>query len=244
MTARLLPLEKTGPVATARVNGIELYYELHGSGPAVTIIPGLGGDTRMFSTIVKALSERHQVLVFDPRGAGRSEKPDIPYSAEEMADDTAGLLDVVGVQAATVIGYSMGGRIALSLTLRHPHRIRGLLLAATSARTPPTRPLTWRWLMMDVLGRIRLPFDPQPRYAHDRQREAFRTFDCSGHLGQIRVPTTVIHGHGDHITPYAFASELQRGIPGARLVSVRGGHFALLTRQRARLIEEAEALAG
>ena len=69
-------------------------------------------------------------------------------------------------------------------------------------------------------------------------------FDCSTHLDQIRVPTTVIHGSVDHITPYAFALELQRGIPGARLVTVKGGHFTLLMRQRIRLIEEAEALAG
>ena len=231
-------------MATARVNGIELYYELHGGGPAVTVIPGLGGETRMFSSIVTALSRRHQVLVFDPRGAGRSDKPDVPYSAEEMTDDAAGLLDVVGMPETTVIGYSMGGRIALGLALRHPTRVRGLLLAATSARTPPTRPLTWRWFMMDVLGRIRLPVDPQPRFAQQRQREAFRTFDCSDRLGQIRVPTTVIHGVDDHITPYVFALELQRGIPGARLVAVKGGHFALLTRQRSHLIQEAEALAG
>jgi pimeloyl-ACP methyl ester carboxylesterase len=97
--------------------------------------------------------------------------------------------------------------------------------------------------MMDILGRIRLPIDPQPRYAQQRQREAFRAFDCSDRLDQIRVPTTVIHGRGDHITPYSFALELQRGIPGARLVMVKGGHFALLMRQRGHLIEEAEALA-
>jgi 3-oxoadipate enol-lactonase len=230
-------------VATARVNGIDLYYELHGSGPAVTVVPGLGTDTRLFLPIVTALAQRYQVMVFDPRGAGRSEKPDIPYSAEEMADDTADLLDVVGMHVTTVIGYSMGGRIALSLALRHPDRVRALLLAATSARTPLTRSLTWRWFMMDILGRIRLPIDPQPRYAQQRQREAFRAFDCSDRLDQIRVPTTVIHGRGDHITPYSFALELQRGIPGARLVMVKGGHFALLMRQRGHLIEEAEALA-
>lgn len=231
-------------MATASVNGIELYYELHGSGPAVTVIPGLGGDTWMFSPIVMALSQRHQVLAFDPRGAGRSEKPDIPYSAEGMADDTVALLDEVGMQSATVVGYSMGGRIALSLALRHPNRVRSLLLAATSARTPPTRPFTWRWFMMDVLARIRLPIDPQPRYAQQRQREAFRTFDCSVRLDHIRIPTTVIHGRDDRITPLAFAVELQRGIPDARLVTVKGGHFALITTQRRRLIEEAEALAG
>lgn len=231
-------------MAFARVNGIELYYELHGTGPAVAVIPGLGADTRLFTPIVTALAHRHQVMVFDPRGAGRSEKPDVPYSAEEMADDTVGLLDVVGMQAATIIGHSMGGRIALSLALRSPERVRGLLLASTSARTPPTRPLTWRWFMMDVVGRIRLPSDPQPHYAQQRQRAAFRAFDCSDDLGRITVPTTVIHGRDDHITPYRLALELQRGIPGCRLVTVKGGHFALLMSQRDRLIEEAEALAG
>jgi len=231
-------------VATARVNGIELYYELHGSGPAVTVIPGLGTDSRLFSPIVMALARGHQVLAFDPRGAGRSEKPDIPYSAEGMADDTVALLDEVGMQSATVVGYSMGGRIGLSLALRHPNRVRSLLLAATSARTPPTRFLTWRWFMMDVVSRIRLPVDPQPRYAQQRQRDAFRTFDCSECLGQITVPTTVIHGRDDRITPYSFALELQRGIPECRLVTVKGGHFSLLMSQRCHLIEEAEALAG
>jgi 3-oxoadipate enol-lactonase len=231
-------------MATARVNGIELYYELRGSGPAVTVIPGLGTDTRLFLPIVTVLARRYQVMVFDPRGAGRSEKPDVPYSAEEMTDDAAGLLDVVGMRETTVIGYSMGGRIALGLALRYPCRVRGLLLAATSARTPPTRPLTWRWFMMDVLGRIRLPIDPQPRYAQQRQREAFRTFDCSDQLRQITVPTTVLHGRADHITPLAFALELQRGIPGARLVTVKGGHFAPVMWRRSQLVEEAEALAG
>jgi len=232
-------------VATAHVNGIDLYYELHGSGPAVTIIPGMGTDTRLFSPIVLALAERHRVLVFDPRGAGRSDKPDVPYSPEVMSDDTAALLDVVGMQVPTLIGYSMGGRIALTLALRQPPRVRALLLAATSARTLPTGVLSRRWFAMDVLGRIRLPrsIDPQPRSAQQRQRDAFRNFDCSDRLGQIRVPTTVIHGRDDHITRYGLALELERGIPGARLVTVRGGHFALITTQRRRLIEEAEALA-
>lgn len=232
------------PVATAHVNGIDLYYEMLGSGSALTVIPGMGADTRMFAPIVRALSQQHRVVVFDPRGAGRSDKPDVPYSAEEMADDTAGLLDVVGIPVTTVIGHSMGGRIALCLALRHPDRVHALLLAATSARTPPTRPLTWRWFMMNVLGRIRIPTDPQPRYAQQRQRDAFRTFDCSDRLDRIRNPTTIVHGRRDHITPYSFAVELQRGIPGARLVTVKGGHFAPIMGQRRHLIEEAAALAG
>ena len=80
------------------MNGIELYYELHGSGPPVTVSPGLGTDTWLFLPIVTALSQRHRVMVFDPRGAGRSEKLDVPYSAEEMTDDAVDLLDVVGIR--------------------------------------------------------------------------------------------------------------------------------------------------
>jgi len=230
---------------TAHVNGIELYYELHGDGPPVVVIPGLGCDVRMFSPLVTALAERCRVVVFDPRGAGRSDKPNLPYSIDEMADDAAALLHLVGMHSATVIGYSMGGRIALSLALRRPTYVGRLLLASTSARTPPNSGLSWRWFVMDVLGRIPLPrfIDPQPRYSEDRQRQASREFDCTAQLAEISVPTVVIHARHDGITPLNLALELQEGIPGARLVTVKGGHMSMLTTQRSRLIGTALALA-
>lgn len=228
---------------TAHVNGIDLYYEVHGAGPPLLLIPGLGLDVRMFAAVVGALAEACQVVAFDPRGAGRSDKPDGPYSIDAMADDAAGLLGLLGVTEATVVGYSMGGKIALSLALGHPALVNRLVLAATSARPPPARRFGWRWFVMDVLGRVPLPrsVDPQPRSAFDLQRQASRTFDCTDRLGDIDVPTLVLHGRRDHIVPPRLARELADGLRHGQLVLVPGGHMALLIRQRRRLVDEVGA---
>lgn len=224
---------------TTCIDGIELYYEIQGTGSPVLVIPGLGSDMRMFSWLVTAMADRRRVLVMDPRGSGRSAKPRPPYSIDQMADDAVAVLQAAGMNSATVLGYSMGGRIALSLALRHTDRVKSLVLAATSARTLPVRPFTWRWFVMDVLSQIPLPrsIDPQPRYAQIGQRQATREFDCTAELGHITVPTVVIHARNDHMTPFDLAEELQQAIPGARLVAVAGGHLSLLRRERQSLLD-------
>jgi pimeloyl-ACP methyl ester carboxylesterase len=193
----------------------------------------------MFRRIIESLAGRCRVLAFDPRGAGRSDKPDIPYSIGMMADDAAGLMHAVEMPAAHVLGFSMGGRVALDLALRHPDRVLRLILASTSARTLSSRPGTWRWVVMDLIPRLPMPrrIDPQPRYAHLRQRAASRAYDSTRRLPDIHVPTLIVHGRRDRIAPYELALELHRGIPGAQLVTVRGGHPALITVERARLID-------
>lgn len=227
-------------MATAQINGIELYYEVHGEGPPLLLIPGLGADVRMFSGVSSALAETRHVVTFDPRGGGQSGKPDIPYSIGGMADDAAKLLNLLGIENTTVVGYSMGGRIALSLALEHSGLVGRLVLAATSARTPPSKPFGWRWFVMEVLTRIPLPktVDPQPRFAFERQRQASRVFDCTDRLAQITVPTLVLHGRNDHLTSISLAKELGDHIPNSRVITVPGGHMALVTTKRRRFVEE------
>jgi 3-oxoadipate enol-lactonase len=226
-------------VAIARVNGVELYYELHGDGAPLLLIPGLGSDVRMFKPIVDGLAGRCRVLAFDPRGAGRSGKPDVPYSIEMMADDAAGLLQAVEIPRVHVLGFSMGGRVALELALAHSERVKGLILASTSARALEPAPPSWRWIVMDLLPLLPLPrrIDPQPRYAHLRQRAASRAYDCTARLGDIHIPTLIVHGRRDRIAPHELARELQHGIAGSKLVTVDGGHLTLLARGRRRLID-------
>jgi len=231
-------------MSRASVNGIELYYEQHGTGPVLLLIPGLGADTRLFGGIRAPLAATCQVIVFDPRGAGRSDKPPGPYTIEQMADDAVGLLDVLGTERAVVVGYSMGGRIALSLVLDHPTRVHRLVLAATSASTPPTGVFSRRWLALEVLSRLPTPGDRQPRWAWECQRRASAAYDATARLGEIAVPTLILHGQHDHMTPRARAHELHRAIPGSALVEVPGGHISLVTRQRRRFIEELTAFAA
>lgn len=117
------------PIAT--VESIEIYYEVHGGGEPLLLIMGLGADSRAWLFQVPEFSQHYRTIIFDNRGVGRSAKPPGPYTIHEMADDTAGLLDVLGIERTHVLGVSMGGMIAQELVLRHPHRVRGLVLACT-----------------------------------------------------------------------------------------------------------------
>src|SRR5580698_9546750 len=95
----------------AKINGIKMYYELHGQGYPLVVINGLAADVLEFRPITRLLAVRHRVLVFDNRGVGRSDKPDQPYSIEQMAKDTLLLMRTLGIHKAAIMGISMGSRI-------------------------------------------------------------------------------------------------------------------------------------
>jgi 3-oxoadipate enol-lactonase len=112
---------------------IELYYERSGAGEPLLYISGTGGDLRMRPSVLEGpLPKAFDVLAYDQRGMGRSDKPDIPYSMADYGDDAAALMQAVGWDAAHVIGVSFGGMVAQELALRHPGRVKRLVLACTS----------------------------------------------------------------------------------------------------------------
>ena len=117
----------------ALINGVGLAYELRGEGAPIVMIHGAQGDQTMFAGLAEDFSASHRVLTFDQRGSGLSDKPDLAYSIAMLADDTAGLMDYLGISAAHVIGVSMGGMIAEELALRHPQKIKSLVLGCTTA---------------------------------------------------------------------------------------------------------------
>jgi pimeloyl-ACP methyl ester carboxylesterase len=157
-----------------------------------------------------------------------------------LTDDAVGLLASLGIGRVTVLGCSMGGRIALTMALDHRGLAERLVLAATSARVPSLPFGTRRWLVMEVLSRLPAPekIDAQPKYAWERQRQASVGFDCTDRLAEIDLPTLVIHGKGDHLVPYRLGREMAGQIPAAHLVTVAGGHQALFKGQGPRLAEE------
>lgn len=123
---------------TAKVDDINMYYEVHGEGEPLLLIMGLGSDLTSWIFQTLEFSKKYRVIVFDNRGVGRSDAPDTPYSTELMADDTAGLLDTLGIKRAHILGLSMGGFIAQELALKYPQRVKSLILATTAAR-----PYSW-----------------------------------------------------------------------------------------------------
>jgi pimeloyl-ACP methyl ester carboxylesterase len=117
----------------ARVNGIELHYEVHGEGLPLLWIGGLGANILETPHLVEAYARHFRFIVFENRGCGRSDKPDGEYSMAGFADDAAGLLDTLQVESAVVYGSSMGGMIAQELALAHPEKVRALILGCTTA---------------------------------------------------------------------------------------------------------------
>lgn len=121
-------------MAFVRANGLELYYELAGSGERLLFISGTGADLRRTPrlTDVPGFAE-FELLQYDQRGLGQSEVPDGPYTMADYGDDAAALLETVGWDDALVIGVSFGGMVAQELAIRSPERVRRLVLACTSA---------------------------------------------------------------------------------------------------------------
>ncbi|RAK69162.1 alpha/beta fold hydrolase [Phenylobacterium kunshanense] len=117
----------------ASINGLNLYFERAGEGPPLLFISGTGGDLRVQPNVFASpLARAFDLVAYDQRGLGRTDKPDVPYSMAQYADDAAALMDHVGWDEALVLGVSFGGMVAQELVLRHPGKVKRLVLACTS----------------------------------------------------------------------------------------------------------------
>jgi 3-oxoadipate enol-lactonase len=122
---------------TVEVGDYELHYVEQGSGFPVVLIHGLAGDHTAWTPQMPRLSARSRTIAFDNRGAGKSTQRDEPVSTEDLARDTLGLMDAIGVERAHVVGRSMGGAIAQHMALMAPQRVHSLTLLASFARLDP-----------------------------------------------------------------------------------------------------------
>lgn len=115
-----------------RVNDIQMFYEVHGEGFPLIMIMGLTGNTSWWDPRwIQTLSEKFKIIAFDNRGAGRTDISDREYSIKLFADDTAGLMDALGVPRADVLGISMGGMIAQEFVLNYPEKVKKVVLCST-----------------------------------------------------------------------------------------------------------------
>jgi 3-oxoadipate enol-lactonase len=222
------------------------------------MIQGLGADKAGWLLQRVAFAPHLRTVAFDNRGAGRSDKPRGPYRLEDMADDAVAVLDAAGLRSAHVVGASMGGAIAQLVAVQHPERVRSLVLACTACRHHPWRRellAEWssiavergmpelsrramRWLVgprslrrfwpaLGTLGPLALRLPP---YAFAAQVDAIlRTDDrLRFELPSLEVPTLVVVGNQDILTPRGDSEELADLIPGAELAVISGAAHGLM----------------
>ena len=209
---------------SADSDGVSIHYELAGTGDSLVLIGGLGVHTGEYRPLIDALAQHHRVLAADNRGAGLSDKPDVPYSYAMMAADTLAAMDAAGVDAADTVGFSMGARIALELCLASPERVRTLTLIAG-------RPAGRSRRRVRLLTRFAAVTERDGGHGIRRQLDAGSGYDVRGRLIDIQVPALVLHGRHDRIAPIAGGRELARLIPGAEFDAMPGGHLAVLRAQ-------------
>jgi pimeloyl-ACP methyl ester carboxylesterase len=119
----------------AEVNGINLYYETHGSGRPLILLHGGLGSGEMFGPVLPQLAERHQVIAVDLQGHGRTADIDRPIDIRLMAGDIAALIDHLRLDKPDVVGYSLGGGVALQTAAQYPAKVRRLVMVSANVRT-------------------------------------------------------------------------------------------------------------
>jgi pimeloyl-ACP methyl ester carboxylesterase len=246
-----------------KLAGGEIAWDATGSGPALLFLHAFPLSRRMWQPQWEALAPGRRLLRFDYRGFGESPPTGGILTMERIADDAAGLLDHAGVTRAVVCGLSMGGYAALALARRHPQRLAGLVLADTRAGADSAEARTGRSQLAErirregsgvatemlprLLGRTTRERRPElaeelagwiaatpPAGLCDGLAGLAARADSGPELGRIRVPTLVVCGEEDELTPPAESRQLAEAIPGARLELIpEAGHLASLEQPRA-----------
>jgi aminoacrylate hydrolase len=227
-------------------DGAELYYEKHGNGPPLFLVPGLGGDGRWWGANVPELAKKFTIVVHDHRGTGRSSLSRITYSVAQMADDALQLIEALGFDKVHWCGHSTGGAMGQVLAIDHPARIDRLVLSATWGKTDAffRRLFEVRALMLRELGPAAYQKSSalalnSPWWVRDHDADlaaaeakaaetipepeivlsriaAIIAHDRREQLQRIRARTLAIVARDDMVTPLYFTEELVRLIPDAR----------------------------
>ena len=227
-----------------KANGIEINYEIEGSGPWLAMSHSLACDLHMWDPQMPVL-KRFKVLRFDTRGHGQTGAPAGDYTLEQMADDVKGLLDGLGIGQTHWAGLSMGGMIGQAFALKYPGVFQSMVLADTTSRRPPDAEKMWgdriatakakgmdalvestlaRWFTepyrnsrKDVMQRIGDGIRRTPVAGFTGCCHAISKVDYLDRLKEIKVPALVMVGEHDHGTPPEAARIIQQNLPGSEL---------------------------
>ncbi len=235
------------------IGDAELYYEEHGSGFPVMLVPGLNGVGAFWAKQIPALAKEFRVIVHDHRGTGQSTKHVIDYSVDQMAGDSLKLMDALGIDTAHYVGHSTGGAMGLTVAEDHPGRVKGLVLSAAwagsdayfnrcfAARREGLYELGWEsylrlsatylWPGYWIAAHEREMAAQEKQTAATigdpeimlRRIDAIMRYDRRAKAGGVKAPTLAICAADDMTTPPYLSEELARLIPGAKLAVLPKG---------------------
>jgi pimeloyl-ACP methyl ester carboxylesterase len=235
-----------------RVNDLDTHFALWGEGRPVVLLHGWGASAESLARVAKALEDRFRVYAIDLPGFGWTPRPSAAWGSREYASHVETFMDSMNIPSASIVGHSFGGRIALALAARCPHRVRSLVLVASAGIRSRqgagyvlkvlVAKLGKRFFSLPLWGRL-----GERVVSAVYQRVGSRDYltagamrstlvkvvneDMRGTLSSIRVPTLIIWGDNDQEVPRSSMEVMAQGIKGSRLEILQGaGHFPFLDR--------------
>jgi pimeloyl-ACP methyl ester carboxylesterase len=220
-------------MAYAAVNGLKMYYEVHGDGSALLLLHGGGGPVS--EKWISYFSPQFRVIAPQQMGYGHTaDVVDRPFHYHDMAEDTVELMRQLGVESAAVVGYSDGGIFGLDLAIHHPKRVSKLATTGANAHTDGYTALHWEgvaattndWPASEAYGRLSPNGAEHWPILLGRLQRMWAVEPCftREQLQSIKAPTLLIFGDSDLVMP-EHAVEMFRTIPGAQLCVVpHAGH--------------------
>jgi pimeloyl-ACP methyl ester carboxylesterase len=206
----------TGTGQYAQVNGINLYYETYGAGRPLILLHGGLGSGEMFGPILPTLAERHQVIAVDLQGHGRTADIDRPVDIRLMADDIAALIDHLGLDKPDLVGYSLGGGVALQTAVKYPAKVRRLVAASANIRRDAIYPEILAQQgqvnaaaaefmkdtpMYELYQRVAPRPEDFPRLLDKMGESMAKGFDFTEEIRGLQVPTLIVAADADMAPP-------------------------------------------
>jgi pimeloyl-ACP methyl ester carboxylesterase len=234
----LIPETKPLESAQAPINGINMYYEVHGRRDGIPLVLLHGGGSTIEATFSRALpvfASSRMVIAVEEQGHGRTSDRDAPITFESSADDVAGLLRYLKVEKADLFGFSNGASVALQVAIRHPQLVRKLVFASSMTKREGAHPQLWEFMkqaefsnmpqaLKDEFLRVN-PDEQQLKTMHDKDAARMQNFTDvpDDMVRSVTAPTLIVIGDKDIVRP-EHAIELTRLISGARLLMMPGEH--------------------
>ena len=208
----------------AQVNGLNLYYETHGEGRPLILLHGGLMSSETFGPVLPALAQRHQVIAPDLQGHGRTADIDRPIDVRLMADDIAALIDHLGLEKPDLVGYSLGGGVALHTAAKYPARIRRLVAASANIRPDAIYPemrvqqgqvgaaaaeFMKDTPMYQLYQRVAPRPEDFPKLLDKIGASMAKDFDFADEVRGLKVPTLIVAADADMAPPSHYVEVFQ-----------------------------------